>query len=408
MISSVITSLRVKQLEKKLMKKYGLSEAEAKEILRQGRLERASHNKNHRKGTNASSMGNLQEFCEERLQHRSKVKTSDDPTDDAKRSKEPNFVHFPAIEACCSGTVAWSKSDTESAWESKDSPAKSTDDSMGPPEQIYPLQKYMMHQEDTDQLTQINEDDRSTPCNSDANEELPPAPRMLLSIRSSELMLENETETAETSPVERKLSYTEETDQVKANEPTEGSEIAVKIAIHSNKTPSSTTLMAFLEHPSRKGIPSGPPSLSSTKSKDPVKRSTISSSSFHQKLSHTLQSCATTPLTPSPKGNLQVNPSIHLGDSTKRNEEAPQQQQDEQDESVMTREEEPEGAAEVMAEESAKVNQRAKRRVKQRSNVPRVIFVQDPPEVEVLPFTDEEGFFIKREKRLAPIERFAL
>lgn len=430
MINSVLTSLRTNQLEKKLKKKYGLSEAEAKEILRQGKAEAATQSKksNNQKGKR-DSMENLKEFCEERLRHHpskvgNKSSTSDHDKGDAKNSQ-------PHDSADCSGTVAWSnKSDTEtnSAW--GNSPARSTDDSsnpsspsepMSPPGQIFPLHKYM-HQEDagtTDNTLKMktNEEDPPLPCNiSDANKEyLPPTPTMLLTIQSGELLSENVAEITESSPVERKLNYgeEEETDNdVKPNENAEQhSGQAVKIATHSNESPCST-LMAFLEHPSRRDIPSGPPSLGSSRSKDPVKRSVLPSTDFNQNLSHTPQTvnCATTPLSPSP--NVNPDPQVHqtcqLVDSTERKDEAPHHQQQDEEVSVMTREEEPEVAVEVIADESpAKVNPKVKRKVKQ-LNIPRIIFVHDPPEIEVPPFTDEEGFVIKREKRLAPIERLSL
>ncbi|GAX18792.1 hypothetical protein FisN_26Hh092 [Fistulifera solaris] len=370
MINSVLTSLRNNKLEKKLKKKYGLSEAEAKELLRQGRTELASQRR-----------ASLKQYCEEQLQHRT-------PAENCKTDDD-----YPAIEPSCSFTVAWSKSDTEtnSAWESsKGSPTKTTDRIMTPPEQIYPLHRYM-HQED-DNKSKTNQE--SSPKNIEAmlNEQLSPVPEMLLTMRSDEVTEESAT----TLPLERKLNYgIEETDQV--NEPHDSSSHPDEMnkTSDSHSKPSNTP-MDFLATPSKKEAPPGPPSLS-PKMRDLVKRfSEISD--FIPDPSSTPQTAAYT-LTPlsSPHSDLPVNDtSSPLGDA---NDEA----HDDVD-SVVTREEQ----LEVEAKDDNEVAHVVKERKVKHSNVPRVIFVRDPPEFEVLPFTDEEGFVIRRERRLAPIERFSL
>jgi hypothetical protein len=376
MINSVLASLRNNKLEKKLKKKYGLSEAEAKELLRQGRAELASQRR--------TSMDHLKQYCEEQMQHRFPTKKCKLDSDD-----------YPTIEPSCSFTVAWSKSDTEtnSAWESsKGSPTKSIDKLMTPPEQIYPLHKYM-HQDDK---LKTNQEDRLSPKNLDAmlNEQLSPVPEMLLSMRSDEVT----EETATGLPVERKLNYgIEETDHVK---PHDSSHLPEHELNHTSASQIPTTPMDFLATPSKKEAPPGPPSLS-PKMKDLVKRFSEKSGSIPDP-SNTPQTAAytTTPAS-SPNSDLPGNDSSNpLGDT---NDEA----QGDVD-SVVTREEEPDGAVEATDDdELAHENVVKQRRVK-RSNVPRVIFVRHPPEFEVLPFTDEEGFVIRRERRLAPIERFSL
>ncbi|GAX24022.1 hypothetical protein FisN_26Lh092 [Fistulifera solaris] len=367
MINSVLTSFRNNKLEKKLKKKYGLSEAEAKELLRQGRAELASQMR--------TSMDHLKQYCEEQLQHRTPTENCKTDTDD-----------YPAIEPSCSFTVAWSKSDTEtnSAWESsKESPTKNKDKIMKPPEQIYPLHKYMYQDEN-----KLKTNEEASPKNVHAmlNEQLSPVPEMLLSMRSDEVT----EETATALPVERKLSYgIDEADHVKPHDSSHPDEMK-----NTSDSQKPNTPMDFLATPSKKEAPPGPPTLS-PKMRDLVKRFS-EKSDFILDPSSTPQTaaCSTTPLSIS-HSDLPFSP---LGDA----KDGAQNDVD----SAMTREEEPEVEA-TDDNESAHERVVKERRVKH-SNVPRVIFVRQPPESEVLPFTDEEGFVIRRERRLAPIERFSL
>lgn len=381
MINSVVTSLRVKQLEKQLRKKYGLSQAEAREILREGRHEMARNNGKSRQGF----VEYLKGFCEARL--KSRPKKDDVMYDYLQDSGSGNFrPEYPAIEPSCSGTVALSKSDTDnySAWGSKGSPTKSEDDSMTPPEQIFPLHKYM-HSDDrskqiqddtqTDEFTKI-QDERSsfTDNHTDqhACDQLLPIPESLLPRESDGAMQIYGKGIAEFSAiVEEPHLESRETTNVKSKESCDGPEMEQLAHLVTNDV-SSASAQVFTK------LESGTPVQPDT-------------------------SAATAP-SPNVHSDTQIaEESNQLGVSA--NGKAEELHQNE-DVSVMTREEQSQN--EVKNEEQpTKVEPRVNERVNHPS-VPLVIIVKDPPDIEVLPFTDDEGFVNKREKRLMPIERLSL